>query len=130
MAFTGPPVTSGDGLDILELDALPATQCYALVGGDMADFSTGYASYRDPKKQRVFFIGDTQSINGGPSTLPISIPLWATDPASTDQRVSIRYFGGVDMSGRTAGQWRDLRGTYANIVTGGGVTTQYDYTIA
>lgn len=137
MAFTGSPVTAGDGLDIMELATLSAGNCYALVGADMSDYSNSYPIYRDPKKQRVFFIGEGQSINGGPATLPIGLPMWGTDSASTDQRVSIRYWGfsgstatAVDSDTFSATKWRDLRGSYSETATSGGVTYQYDWTIA
>lgn len=130
LAFTGSPSTSGDGLDIIQPAAITSGNCYALVASELVDASSNYGTYRDPKKQRVLFIASGQAINGGPTTLTISPPLWSADPAGTGQRISIRYFGGVDMSTLTDLEWRDLRRTYTYTETSGGITSRYDWTIA
>jgi hypothetical protein len=136
---------SGVGWDVYsQLSDPPAGQCNIYVDFD-AESGFGFGPvgyYRDPKKQRVKFHADLQSVTSGAITKNLSPPKWLHDlDIYPDYRTPLRWFGlgytdsggipiGVDSTAFTAATWRDIRGTYAaSYYAAPGVLYEYEWTI-
>jgi len=131
------PSVYGDGLDVFpeDLNAPTGTDCIMVSLYD-AESEWDIRFFRDPKKPRIWIFGVAQMITSGSIAQSIGLPLLYRDPAlSPSFRNPYRYMGNIsgayfDLDTLTDAQWRDMRGTYSGSYTSGGVTTQYDFTIA